>query len=152
MDPRLSAGETLTLAERVDRKLGREHLVASLSTFFGALTLLLVSVGIYGTLAYVVGQRTKEIGMRLALGAKRVVVLWLVLREIVVILAIGTAAGAAGAVGAGRFVRSLLFGLEPADAVTLATAAAILATVALAAGFLPAFRASRLDPAEVLRE
>ena len=152
VDPRLSAGETLTLAERVDRKLGREHLVASLSTFFGALTLLLVSVGIYGTLAYVVGQRTKEIGMRLALGARRVVVLWLVLREIVVILAIGTAAGAAGAVGAGRFVRSLLFGLEPADAVTLATAAAILATVALAAGFLPAFRASRLDPAEVLRE
>ncbi len=152
VDPRLSAGETLTLAERVDRKLGREHLVASLSTFFGALTLLLVSVGIYGTLAYVVGQRTKEIGMRLALGAKRVEVLWLVLREIVVILAIGTAAGAAGAVGAGRFVRSLLFGLEPADAVTLATAAAILATVALAAGFLPAFRASRLDPAEVLRE
>ena len=152
VDPRLTVGETLTLAERVDRKLGREHLVANLSTFFGALTLLLVSVGIYGTLAYVVGQRTKEIGMRLALGARRVEVLWLVLREIVVILAIGTAAGVGAAVGAGRLVRSLLFGLEPADVLTLATAAAILATVALAAGFLPAFRASRLDPAEVLRE
>lgn len=152
VDPRLRVGETLTLAARVDRKLGREHLLADLSSLFGALTLLLVSIGVYGTLAYTVGRRVKEIGVRLALGARRAAVIWLVVREVALIVIVGVALGSAGALGVGRLVRSVLFGLQPADALTLATAAGLLMIVALVAGLLPALRASRLDPASVLRE
>ncbi len=152
VDPRLTVGEIRTLAQRVDQKLGREHLVADLSTVFGGLTLLLVSIGIYGSLAFIVGQRTRELGVRLALGSTRAGVVRLILHEILAIVLIGVAIGTAGAIAAGRLVRSLLFGLEPADPVTLAMAAGLLGAVALTAALLPALRAARLDPAEVLRE
>ena len=152
VDPRLTVADARTLAQRVTETLGREHLVASLSSVFGGLTLLLVSVGIYGSLAFIVGQRTRELGVRLALGSRRTGVVWLVVRDVLATVLVGAAIGTAAAIGAARLVRSLLFGLEPADPITLAIAAGLLLTVALVAGLLPALRAASLDPAEVLRE
>jgi predicted permease len=152
VDPRISVASARTVAAMIDQKLGREHMIADISGVFSVLTLLLVSIGIYGTVAYTVGRRTRELGLRLALGARRGSVVWLVVREVALILAIGTALGLAGAAGAGRLVQSLLYGIEPTDVVTLMTAASLLAAVALAAAYLPALRASRLDPAAVLRE
>jgi predicted permease len=152
VDPRLSAGDMMTLSGRIDRKLGREHLVADLSGFFGTLTLVLLSIGVYGTLAYSVGRRTKEIGLRLALGARRLGVIWMVLRQVVIIVSLGVAAGTAGVLAAGRLVTPLLFGVAPTDPATIAAAAALLGAVAMIAGALPAVAASRLDPALVLRQ
>ena len=152
VDPRLYVGEILPVSERVDRKLGQEHLMTNLSGFFGVLTLLLVSIGVYGTVAYSAGRRTNELGVRLALGARRAGMVWLVLRDVLTVVLAGVAIGSAGAFGVGRLVRTVLFGVQPADPVTLVSAAGLLLGVALIAGLLPAFRASRLDPAIVLRE
>jgi predicted permease len=152
VDSRLRVAQTLTMTELVDRKLGREHLIAELSGFFGSLTVLLVSIGIYGTLAYTAGRRTKELGLRLALGARRGEVIALVLRDIAGVMLVGLAAGTLVALAGGRLIRSLLFGIEPTDAATFTVAAAVLVAAALTAGFLPAWRASRMDPAAVLRE
>jgi predicted permease len=151
-DPRISVADTRTLADHIDRKLGRERMVADISGVFSLLTLLLVSIGVYGTVAYTASRRTKELGLRLALGARRRGVVWLVVRQVAVVVLIGVALGIAGALGVARLVQSLLFGLEPNDLVTFASAVGLLIGVALLAGFLPAFRASRLDPAAVLRE
>lgn len=152
VDPRVSVADTRTLSDQIDRKLGREHMVADISGIFSVLTLLLVSVGIYGTVASAAGRRTKELGVRLALGARRGSVVWLVVREVAIMLIAGIAIGSIGAAGVGRLVQSLLFGLEPMDLLTFASAAGVMAGVALLAASLPAFRASRLDPAAVLRE
>ena len=142
----------MTLSGRIDRKLGREHLVADLAGFFGTLTLVLLSIGVYGTLAYTVGRRTKEIGVRLALGARRNGVIWMVLRQVVIIVAAGLAVGTAGVLAVGRLVTPLLFGVAPSDPSTIVAAAGLLSAVAILAGALPALAASRLDPATVLRE
>lgn len=152
VDPRLSVGEVSTLSARIDRKLSREHLVAGLTGYFGGLTLLLVSIGMYGTLAYSTIGRTREIGVRLALGSGRDAVLWLVLRGVLIRLAIGLLLGVAGILASGRLIASMLFGLRPTDPSTITMAAMVLITVALVASVLPAFRASRLDPAAVLRD
>jgi len=152
VDPRLSAGAAMTLSDRIDRKLGRERLVADLSGFFGTLTLVLLSIGIYGTLAYSVAQRTKEIGVRLALGAGRASIVWMVLQQIVGVVVVGAAAGAACVFVVGRLVTPLLFGLAPADPWTIGSASALLVGIGVLAGGLPARAASRLDPATVLRE
>jgi predicted permease len=152
MDPRLSVGEVMTLSARIDAKLNREHLVASLTTFFSGLTLLLVSIGIYGTLAYSTIRRTKEIAVRLALGSPRAGVLWLVLRGVLGRLAIGLLLGVAGVLASGPLVASMLFGLRPTDPGTITIAAMVLVSVALVASFLPALRASGMDPAAVLRD
>jgi predicted permease len=152
VDPHLSAGTAMTLSDQIDRKLGREHLVADLASFFGMLTLALLSVGVYGTLAYAVGQRTKEIGVRLALGARRTGIVWMVLGQIVGVVAVGVIVGAAGVLLVGRLVKPLLFGLAPTDPWTIAGASILLVSIAVIAGGLPARAASRLDPATVLRE
>lgn len=152
VDPRLSIGEVTTLSARLDRTLNRDYLVSSLTASFGGLTLLLVSIGMYGTLAYSTMRRTKEIGVRLALGSRRASVLWLVLRGVLVHLAIGLLLGVAGVLASGRLVASMLFGLQPNDPATITMAAMVLLSVALVASVLPAFRASRLDPAAVLRD
>jgi predicted permease len=152
VDPRLSAREIVTMSTRMHRTLIREHLLADLAGFFSGLTLLLAAIGVYGTLAYSAARRTKEIGIRLALGSRRAAVVWIVLRGIVVRLAIGLAIGLVGAILAGRLIASMLFGMGPADPVTLGVATITLTVVSLAAGYLPACRASRLDPVAVLRE
>jgi ABC-type antimicrobial peptide transport system permease subunit len=125
--------------------------MARLSGFFGGLTLLLVSIGIYGTLAYSVAQRTKEIGIRMALGADPGSVLFLVLRDIFYRLAAGLVLGIIAVYACRNLVASMLFGLAPTDGVNIAIACAVLTVAAVVAGYLPARRASRVDPLTALR-
>ncbi|HEY1341184.1 MAG TPA: FtsX-like permease family protein, partial [Bryobacteraceae bacterium] len=122
-----------------------------LSAAFGALATLLAALGLYGVMAFVVARRTREIGLRMALGASQFSVVWMVLREMLLMVAIGLAAGVPAAYWLGRYVSTQLFGVKPADAWTAAAALAILAAVAAAAGLLPARRASVIDPIEALR-
>ena len=132
--------------------LTRERLLATLSSFFGALALLLTMIGLYGIMSYNVARRRSEIGIRMALGAQRVRVLRMIFGEVGLLVGIGLAAGIAAALAATRLVSGLLYGLKPTDPLTLLLAAALLATVAALAGYLPARRASRLDPMTALRE
>ena len=140
------------LSEQVNASITQERIVALMSGFFGALALLLASLGLYGVTAYSVARRRAEIGIRMALGATEGGVVRLVLSRVTKLVAVGVLAGAALSVWASGFVASLLYGLEPRDPATLAGAAAVLAAVGLVAGWLPAHRASRSDPAEVLRD
>jgi predicted permease len=137
---------------QVGESLQQQRLVATLSTVFGALALSLSMVGLYGLTAYSVARRKGEIGVRIALGASTGSILWLVLRDVAVLLAVGTALGALGALAAGRLLTSLLYGVRPNDPVQMAVAAAILATATTVAACLPARRAAGLDPMKVLRE
>jgi predicted permease len=141
------------LRERVRGVVTQERLIAVLSGFFGGLALLLAGLGLYGITAYGVNRRRAEIGVRMALGAAAPEVVRLVLGRALWLVGIGVLLGAGAAWWLARFVgASLLFGLQPRDVRTFVTAAAILAVVGLAAGWLPARRASRIDPTEVLRE
>ncbi len=140
-----------TLAQQVDDSLTQERLLATLSGFFGGLALLLAMIGFYGVLAYVLLQRRKEIGIRMALGAQRGAILRLVMREAAMLLLAGVAAGLAMTWATTRFVQSLLFDLHARDAGTLALSVALLALVALAATYIPARRAMRVDPMVALR-
>ena len=150
-DPGLRVGDVATLETLMDRKLAREFLVTDIAGFFGGLTLLLVAVGVYGTLAYSVARRTDEIGLRVALGARAPGVLRLVLGDILVTLLAGLGAGLVAALAAGRLVASMLFGLEAADPTTIALAAFLMTAATLAAGYIPARRALRVEPMAALR-
>ncbi len=140
------------LKTMVDGSLLRERLMATLSGFFGFLAALLATIGLYGVMSYMVVRRTNEIGIRMALGADRINVLSMVLREAGILLFIGLAIGAGLALLAGRSASAMLFGLQPHDPLTLAFAMGMLTAVALASSYLPARRASRLDPIVALRE
>ncbi len=135
----------------IEEGLLRERLMAKLSGFFGALAVFLAVIGLYGVISYMVARRRNEIGIRMSLGASRRAIVSLVLRESLQLLAIGLAIGIALALGSTRAASSLLFGLKANDAVTLVLATSTLAVVALAASYLPAWRASRLDPMKALR-
>ena len=140
-----------TQEEQFAETLSQERLFARLASFFGGLAVLLVATGLYGTLAYKVARRTPEIGVRMALGAQRHQVLWLVMRESLVLCAIGAVAGLPSAFAGARLMRSMLYGLQPGDPVTLASALAGIAMVTVAASLVPAQRASSVDPMEALR-
>ena len=140
------------LKQQVDAALVQERIMAMLSGSFGALALLLSALGLYGVTAYAVNRRRTEIGIRMAIGAAPARVVRLVLARVTILLGIGVVIGAGASVWASRFVAALLYGLEPRDPATLVSSAAVLAAVGALAGWLPAYRASRLDPAEVLRE
>ena len=135
----------------IDMSLASERMVAQLSAAFGALALLVTCIGIYGILAYRVVRRTREIGVRIALGASRSGVQWIVVRESLALLFIGIAIGIPVALGLSRYVSSLLFGLTPADPWTMIAALGTLCCVSMAAAFLPARRASKIDPMSALR-
>jgi putative ABC transport system permease protein len=137
---------------QVDESLLQPRLVALLSSFFGALALLLATIGLYGVTSYAVLRRQGEIGLRMALGASQSSVISLVLRDVALMLALGTVAGLAASLAAGRLITSLLYGVRPADPATLAGAAALLGLATAIAGYIPALRASRLDPTAALRE
>jgi putative ABC transport system permease protein len=143
--------EFRTLAQQVNDSIVQERMLATLSGFFGALALLLAMIGLYGVLAYLVLQRQKEIGIRMALGAQRASIWRLVMRDVGLLLAAGVAAGAAIAWVSTRFVESLLFGLHAHDASTIALGIALLAAVGFLASYLPARRAMRVDPMVALR-
>jgi len=129
-----------------------ERLMATLSDFFGALAALLAIIGLYGVMSYMVVRRTNEIGIRMTLGAERSEIIAMIVREAGWLLAAGIVVGTALSLAAGRAAGSMLFGLKPHDPVTLTLAAALLAFVGLAASYLPAWKASRLNPTEALRE
>jgi ABC-type antimicrobial peptide transport system permease subunit len=140
------------LVEQVNAALAQERLVAMISGFFGALALLLAGLGLYGVTSYAVSRRRAEIGIRLALGSDPVRIVRLVLSRVALLVVAGIAAGAALSLWAAQFVGTLLYGLEPRDPETFAGAAVILALVGALAGWIPARRAARTDPATVLRE
>ena len=140
------------LADQVDESLAQDRLVAMLSGFFGGLALLLAALGLYGVTSYAVARRRMEIGIRMALGAAPLDIIRLVLLRVASLVGAGVVVGAGLSLWTSRFVASLLYGLEPRDPSTLIGAAATLAAVGALAGWLPAWRASRLEPANVLRE
>jgi putative ABC transport system permease protein len=141
----------LTLSDQVDSTLASERLLATLCAFFGALALLLASVGLFGVLSYSVAQRTQEIGIRMALGATARDVLCLLLRQSLTVVLIGIAFGFALALICTRLVSSFLYGLSPTDSVSIALATLLLLLVALPACYLPARRAITVDPMIALR-
>jgi len=140
-----------TVAQEISQALVEEHAIAVLSSFFGALALSLASVGLYGLMSYAVSRRTREIGIRVALGAQRVTVLWLALREALALGLVGIVLGIPCALVASRLIGSMLFGVSSGDLPTIATVSLLLLVVALFAGWLPAQRASRIDPMAALR-
>jgi putative ABC transport system permease protein len=140
-----------TLAEQVDDSLVQERLLATLSTFFGGLALLLAMIGLYGALSYLVAQRQREFGIRMALGAPRDSILRLVMRDLVIVLAGGLTAGACLALATVGVLQKMLFGLAPHDTFTFIAAIGVLSAVAIIAGYLPARRATRVDPMVALR-
>jgi predicted permease len=140
-----------TLEERVDATLVRERMASALSAWFGGFALLLAAVGLYGRLAYAVVERTREIGIRVALGAARTTVMWAILRQVLILALSGIAIGLPFAMAFAQAIRSLLFGLAPFDPSTLATVAIMILGVSAFAGYIPARRASRVDPMVALR-
>jgi predicted permease len=140
------------LAEQIRGSLAQERVIAILSGFFGALALLLAGIGLYGVTSYAVSRRRTEIGIRMALGADANGVVRLVLRRVGILVGIGVVVGTGISIWASRFVGTLLYGLEPRDPLTFAGAVAVLGTIGALAGWLPARRAARIDPAEALRQ
>jgi predicted permease len=151
LDPTLPIFKLATLDEQLDENLSTARLIAWLSTVFGLLAALLAALGLYGVLSFVVARRRREIGLRMALGAPRAAVVWMVLREVVILVGCGLAAGLPAAWGLSRLVSSQLFGVRPTDAVSLAVAAAVLITIAAISASAPARRASAVDPTTALR-
>jgi predicted permease len=150
-DPTLPIGYFRTLDEQIDRSLNTERMLAALSSSFGTLALLLSLVGLYGVISFAVTQRTREIGIRLALGATRLSTIWLVLRDAMVMVAGGTAIALPCVWALGRFVESQLYDVKPTDPVTILAATFVLCSTALGAALIPARRASAVNPTEALR-
>jgi len=151
VNPDIPVASITTLTSQVESSTASQRVIARLSAFFGLLAAFLVCIGIYGLLSYAVARRTSEIGVRMALGARRSSVLWLILREILVLVAIGIAIGAPIAMAGNRLVVRLLYGLSPADPLSLSAAIAMLTVIALIAGYLPARKASLIEPTVALR-
>jgi predicted permease len=150
-DPDLAVVELRPLQGMIDDSINHERLIAKLSAVFGVIALVLASIGLYGVVSYTISRRVNEIGIRMALGAQREDVLWMVLRETLLLAFAGVAVGLLFALAAARLVTSLLFGLSGHDPVTLAASTAILVVVALLAGAIPGSRATRVNPTQALR-
>jgi ABC-type antimicrobial peptide transport system permease subunit len=151
LDPRIPIVDLTTMEDRLDRILANERLVGFLASLFGALATILALVGLYAVTAYSVTRRVQEIGIRMALGAQRWHVLALVLREGMVLTAVGVGVGLAVAVALTRLLRHRLFEITPTDPVTFVSTALLLSVVALLACYLPARRAAKIDPMVALR-
>jgi predicted permease len=151
-DSRIPVTNVVTQAGEIDRTINREITFAKLCTGFAVLALLMACVGLYGTMSYNVARQVGEIGIRMALGAQRGAVVWLVLRRVLVLATVGLAISVPATLVASQLVKSFLFGIQPNNPGTLALAAAILVTAALLAGYAPARRAARIDPLAALRQ
>ena len=150
-DPNVPVTNVVTQAAEIDRSISRENLFARLCAGFAVLALLTACVGLYGTMSYSVAQQVGEIGIRMALGAQRGVVVWMVLRRVLRLAAVGLAISVPAALGGARLLKSLLFGTQPNDPATLVVAGVVLLSAAILAGYAPARRASRIDPLVALR-
>jgi ABC-type antimicrobial peptide transport system permease subunit len=151
LDPNLPIEELETLPEQVRNNTFLDRMVTTLSAAFALLATLLAAIGLYGVLAYTVAQRTREIGLRMALGAAPGRIRSMVLRQVAMMTFVGAFVGLAGALGIGKGAQSMLFQMTGADPAVLALSAFALALVALCAGFIPALRASRVDPMRALK-
>jgi ABC-type antimicrobial peptide transport system permease subunit len=151
VDPNLPIENLLTLLQQAHDNVFLDRFISVLSTAFAGLATLLAAIGLYGVLAYTVSQRTREIGLRMALGAAPGRVRGMVLRQVAIMTVVGGFVGLLGAVSLGRLAQSLLFGLTGWDPLVLAGSAVVLTIVALGAGFMPALRASRVEPMRALR-
>ncbi|HEX6047039.1 MAG TPA: ABC transporter permease [Pyrinomonadaceae bacterium] len=152
VDRNLPVDDVVTLEDHISRSLVQQKLVARLATFFGLLALLLACIGLYGVMSYGVARRTNEIGIRMALGARGSSVLWLVLRESLVLVIVGLVVGVLASLAVTKTAASLLYELKPNDPLTIAAATLLLAAVSALAGYLPARRAARVDPMVALRD
>jgi predicted permease len=151
MDSRVAPSAMRTVDAQLDQILLTERLIAMMSAGFGALATLLASIGLYGVMAFAVARRTREIGVRLALGAMRGSVVWLVMREVLLLVGLGLAVGIPAALALGRFIAAQLFGVKANDPWVAGIAAIVLSLIAAIAGLVPARRASRIDPLLALR-
>jgi macrolide transport system ATP-binding/permease protein len=151
VDPQVPVADITTQSRIIDGTIAQERTFADLCTCFAALALVMACVGLYATMAYAVTRRTSEIGIRMALGAQRRRIVWMVLREVLVLAAVGLAIGFTAVWQTTKFLQSFLFGLKPNDPLALAAAVAILIACAILAGYAPAWRASRIDPMVALR-
>jgi predicted permease len=151
-DSRIPVTNVVTQAAEIDRTISRELTFAKLCTVFAVLALLTACVGLYGTMSYSVTRQVREIGVRMALGAERGAVIWMVLRRVLLLTAVGLAISVPAALVAFRLVKSLLFQTQPNDPAILALAAIVLLVAAILAGYAPARRASRIDPLAALRQ
>jgi predicted permease len=152
VDPSVASSEPRAIADIIAESLLRDRMLATLSVFFAVLAIVLTGIGLFGLTSFAVARRSHEIGIRLALGAARRSIVWLVVREIAVLTLVGGALGLAAYFAASRAVGAFLFGLSATDPPTVAAAAIVLAAIALSAGFIPAWRAVHLDPALTLRD
>ncbi len=151
VDDKLPIFGVVTLSQQLHENLDQERLIAQLVSFFGALALILACIGLYGVMAHGVARRTNEIGIRMALGARGGNIAWMILRETLYLVLAGLVIGVPAALLAARLIATQLFGMSPTDPLTLTAAALVLTLVALLAGFLPARRASRVNPLNALR-
>ncbi len=151
LDASMPIYELKTLAAQLDQTLLTERLIALLSAGFGMLATLLAAIGLYGVMAFATARRTKELGLRMALGARQGLVVWLVMKEVLLLLAIGLAIGVPSALGLGRFIASQLYGIKATDPWIASGTMLVLILVSAAAGLIPAHRASRIDPILALR-
>jgi ABC-type antimicrobial peptide transport system permease subunit len=151
MDPELPVMFPLTVSEVIDQSLWAPKLGAALLTVLGLLALALASVGLYGVMAYSVNQRNQEIGIRMALGARQPDVLGLILKQGMILVGVGVSIGLAAAFTVSRLVSSLLYGIGATDPTTFVGVSLLLVAVAFIANYLPAYRASRVDPLSALR-
>ncbi|HEU4713072.1 MAG TPA: ABC transporter permease [Pyrinomonadaceae bacterium] len=151
IDDKLPIFGVTTMQEQIRDQLNQDRLLAQLVSFFGAVALILACIGLYGVMAHGVARRTNEIGIRMALGAKGGNIAWMVLRETLILVVAGLALGIPAALLSARLISTQLFGLSPTDPLTLIAAAVVLTIVALLAGYIPARRASRVDPLTALR-
>jgi predicted permease len=151
IDDKLPVFGVTTLSDQMHENLGQERLIAQLVSFFGALALILACIGLYGVMAQGVARRTSEIGIRMALGARGGNIAWMILRETLYLVLAGLVLGVPAALVGAKLISAQLFGLKPTDPLTLIGAAVVLTVVAMLAGYLPARRASRVNPLNALR-
>jgi ABC-type antimicrobial peptide transport system permease subunit len=141
-----------TMDQRLSDSLVTDRMIADLSGAFGILAVILVCIGLYGVMAYATSGRTNEIGIRIALGAQRGGILWLILRESLLLVLIGAAIGVPLVFAGSKWISSLLFGLQPADPISLVFAIALMFVIGVLASYIPARRATRVNPMVALRQ
>jgi predicted permease len=151
INPNILVNDVITLDEQIDRSIATQALIARLSSFFGVLAVFLACIGIYGLFSYSVARRTSELGIRLALGAQSQTLLWLILRESILLLILGLAVGIPVALSSTRILKSMLYQLSPLDPTAITVAIASVAVMTIAAAWLPARRATKVDPLQALR-